>query len=145
MNGRLKLDRNGEYTIVSPLGKSVIDYFMVPLQSFEFCTEFLVFDNYESSYFPIICKIASLESSNLSLDNEQNRENEHVRYERKEQYQDEFIGELYSEFATKSLQKLLQLITEHYVSEAADKLFNILQYPAENMICKDKMFKQSIW
>ena len=37
------------------------------------------------------------------------------------------------------------MITEHKVSEAADKLINILQYAVENIICKDKMFKQSIW
>lgn len=145
LNGRVKPDRNGEYTFVSPLGKSVIDYFMVSSQLFEFCTEFLISDNDESSHFPIICKIASLENYNHSLNNEQNGGNKWVRYKWKEQYQDNFIDKLYSDFATKSLQEFLQLITEHDISEAADKLVNILQYAGENMICKDKVFKQSVW
>ncbi|KAK6168865.1 hypothetical protein SNE40_020035 [Patella caerulea] len=55
LNGRLKGDNQGEYTFVSHLGKSVIDYCITSSLLFQYVTDFSVLSTDISDHFPIEC------------------------------------------------------------------------------------------
>ncbi|KAK6181893.1 hypothetical protein SNE40_009671 [Patella caerulea] len=55
LNGRLKGDNQGEYTFVSHLGKSAIDYCITSSLLFQYVTDFSVLSTDISDHFPIEC------------------------------------------------------------------------------------------
>ena len=57
VNGRAYSDQAGHMTFVSPMGASLIDYFVVSAQLFKYVKDFTVFKCDITNHFPVVLEL----------------------------------------------------------------------------------------
>ena len=140
-NGRTKGDELGEYTFISPQGKSCIDLILITPILFNMKYDLQVGERTESSHFPITVKLEDV--NNI----EQNEENckKYVRYKWREDKKETFINRHKSEKVKYKKNKINQLLEKSDTNEVINEINMLIEYLGEEMKIKTKKSNKRDW
>lgn len=134
LNGRKHSDMGGEFTYVSHLGKSVIDYITVSTELFEDVKDFQVMNIDISPHFPIVCTFGANYNTGPSTKGGKSRK--WTRYKWNDDKRVHFMSKLGHNIVQEKISIFNDLMNVGDVNAAVDSLTGILQYAASDMVCR---------
>ena len=128
LNGRYD-DVPGEFTYMSAIGKSVVDYMITDTELHNLVDCFKVISRTESDHLPISCALNNLQHNH----NPVLRKPDYVRYKWRDSVREDFNSRFVSDTAHNMKLKLMKLLNDNNINGAVESLVCLMQYVSDNM------------